>query len=1358
MEDDDEFGDLYTDVIRPFSSASTTSSSAPPPPPPPPVHQRSAAPLPAPIPRPIDLNLHSDDNDILYGTSHPNPPNRSLASSSADLIPGVQIDRDSAAEPRVLDTRGGKLMSMASKEEPGGGNDVKFDIEEGNGIDDLNSDPVIPGLSDSINPDDSRRKDIKKENTIVGAEVYGEGEGDDWDSDSEDDLQIVLNDNIHGPISMERGVMGEDDDDDEDEDPLVIVADGDANQGMEEQEWGEEAAPAGEGERKEGGEPGKPNVGLGGGMVVPKIGYSNHGYPPFHSQFKYVRPGAAPMPGATAGAMAPGQVRPVVNMVGRGRGEWRPAGLKAGPPMQKGFHPGFGMTGWGNGMGRGFGGGLEFTLPSHKTIFDVDIDSLEEKPWKYPGVDISDFFNFGLNEESWKDYCRQLEQRRLETTMQSKIRVYESGRAEQDYDPDLPPELAAATGQEVPTDSTNHGKSDGGQNDLAKGTARVRPPLPTGRAIQVEGGFGERLPSIDTRPPRIRDSDAIIEIVCQNSMEDDSSTGNEVAENTENDRPRHDLIGDNEVEDDVGQSRTEYFDGFQEAYRSRKREAVGRRMPFTNSVHDNMPEVNGILPYPVEAHLQYGPRSRGQSPMYPSGNFGIAHDDRHGQGRTRDRSPRTTHSRSREDEFSDNQEESVESLAGMSPNPVRDARDFSVECKTAADDKLVSADGSPVMDKDEISNKTVKDETSLSSTKKQKVGSQVEQRMIQELDEEPRAARSSENSKARSGSSRDYQKWQDGTEDEVVQDRGSTQMAIKRDLDENDQRSHSRDRDGRYETERSQMVAKVGEDSYPKREYDPSSSRNLYAKADGFERQRERDVADCNSQRRDDDPYGRKSRTEDLRKRERDDEIGPRHRPKARETERSDRDDHLHSRKQLDNGSYRIRHDKDAGLRHRERDDNLRSRYEVADDYHSRRRKDEEHLRRDHAEKEEMLHSHRESSSRSKRARDEILDQRKRDEQQRIRENFEEHHSVRHKDEVWLQRERNERQRGREEWPRLKQSHEENLSKRDREEGRGTVKSVRGSEEKAWVGHARMKDDYKGSDKEYPLKETVRHGEQVKRRERVEDGSFSHHRGRDDVYARGNQLGNNERKARQDKSSTRSDRALDISDNQRVHEKKHKEGMRKNRGSEGGDPNALNSSKRNQEDISGNTNINEMGLKSTNVKNEIPVHHDSSRKHREDASSDDEQESRRGRSKLERWTSHKERDFSINSKSSASLKLKEVDKNNTVGSSEPSKIPDEATKSVEPSDNEHPMSVDNVVCDPEIKDADTKPLEDRHLDTVEKLKKRSERFKLPMPIEKDPLAIKKMESEALPSAKTETPTDSEIKPERPARKRRWVSN
>lgn len=40
-----------------------------------------------------------------------------------------------------------------------------------------------------------------------------------------------------------------------------------------------------------------------------------------------------------------------------------------------------------------------FDLYAVRTIFEVDIDSFEEKPWKLPGVDIMVFFNFCLNEE-----------------------------------------------------------------------------------------------------------------------------------------------------------------------------------------------------------------------------------------------------------------------------------------------------------------------------------------------------------------------------------------------------------------------------------------------------------------------------------------------------------------------------------------------------------------------------------------------------------------------------------------------------------------------------------------------------------------------------------------------------------------------------------------------------------------------------------------------------------------------------------------------------------------------------------------------------------------------------------------------
>ncbi|XVE53676.1 hypothetical protein DITRI_Ditri03aG0021700 [Diplodiscus trichospermus] len=1162
MEDDDEFGDLYTDVLRPFSSTSTISLSSAAPQP----HLPSST--PAHIHRPIDLNLQTQDDDIgalrsiaatqtLAPLKSPPPP--PVAAAAPRSIP----NRDSASEPMVLD----------SKQEPTDGKDVKFDIEEGgsNGVEGTGSDdPIIPGLTKAVRQEDSGRN---SNGIRSGGEGEAEGEGDDWDSDSEDDLQIVLNGHNHGPMAMERGgMMGEEeDDDDEDGDPLVIVADGDSNQGMEGQEWGEEGGQ-GDGERKEGGEAVKVSgAGNGGGsLVAAKIGFSSHGYHPFHSQFKYVRPGAAPMPGATAGGPGggPGQVRPLMGaMAGRGRGDWRPPGMKAAASMQKGFHPSFGMPGWGNNMaGRGFGGGLEFTLPSHKTIFDVDIDSFEEKPWKYPGVDLSDFFNFGLNEDSWKDYCKQLEQHRLETTMQSKIRVYESGRTEQDYDPDLPPELAAATGQEVPADAANLGKSDGGRNDVTKGTARVRPPLPTGRAIQVEGGYGERLPSIDTRPPRIRDSDAIIEIVCQDTLDDDSSTGNGVVDRTENDLPREDLIGDLASRADVAHEDTEYFDGFPDACNSRKKELDGR---MSNSVDGNEPDEDGVLPFPD------GHGSRGQSPVYPSENFGTPCDERHRQGRVRQRSPGMKTIQGKRDKFSDaNEEGSVESMDGKSPVKVRDARGISVERKGDVDDELEAADGSPVSEKDEMINETYKDENSLNSMKTKKLSSQVEQQMLQDLDDDDdsRAARSSENSRARSGGSRDYQKWRDGAEEEVVQGHSSRIGIVKKHLDEHDLNFQRKDRDGRHEIERNRVVGKPGEDSYLLRDFDASLSPNFHIKTEGFDRRRECDNPDGTWQRRDDDLYSRKSRTEDSRKRERDDEMGSRNRAKFRESDRTDKDDYPFSRRQLDNGSYRIHHDKDVSARHRERDDNMKSRYEAADDYHSKRRKDEEYPRRDNADKE-MLHGHREfSSSRRKRERDEILDQRKRDEQQRIRDNFDEHHSVRHKDEVWLHRERVERQRERDEWHRLKQSYEGILSKREREEGRVTVRSGRGSEDKACVVHTRAKDEYKGSEKEYYLKETVRRSEQVKRKDRNDDESFSRHRGREDSYARGHQFNNEERKSRQERSSMRNDHAVDASDSQRGHEKKHKENIRKNRESEGGSPITLDSAKRNQEDLSGHNN------------------------------------------------------------------------------------------------------------------------------------------------------------------------------------------
>ncbi|KAL9888258.1 factor interacting with poly(A) polymerase 1 isoform 1-T6 [Glossina fuscipes fuscipes] len=48
---------------------------------------------------------------------------------------------------------------------------------------------------------------------------------------------------------------------------------------------------------------------------------------------------------------------------------------------------------------------------------EFSIDSLEEKPWRKPGADITDYFNYGFNEETWRAYCER----------QKRFRVVESG-------------------------------------------------------------------------------------------------------------------------------------------------------------------------------------------------------------------------------------------------------------------------------------------------------------------------------------------------------------------------------------------------------------------------------------------------------------------------------------------------------------------------------------------------------------------------------------------------------------------------------------------------------------------------------------------------------------------------------------------------------------------------------------------------------------------------------------------------------------------------------------------------------------------------------------------------------------------
>ncbi|XP_009132085.1 FIP1[V]-like protein isoform X1 [Brassica rapa] len=1047
MDEDDEFGDLYSDVLPPFQ-----------PPPPPPL-------------RSIDLNLRLHEQDA----AEPNSP--SVA--------------------KVPDTTASKPSTTPSHDAIGDDKDMNFDIEEP----DADSTPAIPGLA-----------------TDQGTAQVGEGgyrgQGDDWDSDSEDDLQIVLNDNV----ADRRARMGDNEDDDEE--PLVIVTDADPNQHMEEQQlWGEEAV---EGESKEGGEAVK-----GSAAGPTKAGYNSHGYHhPFHSQFKYIRPGAAPVSGSVASAA--GQVRPPANlgpMAGRGRGDWRPMGVRNASAAQKGYH----QTWGGNTAGRG----LDFTLPSHKTIFEFDVDAFEEKPWRYQGVDITDYFNFGLNEESWKDYCKQLDQHRIETTMKSRIRVYESGRTDQSYDPDLPPELAAATGaQVVPVDSSNLVKLDTAQGD----SANIRPPLPPGRPIPVETGSVERPSSIDTRAPRMRDLEAIIEIVCEDSHEDE-----------------------------------------------------------------------------------------------PSGEKGAEQAD------------------------------SGQTFRSSSPVGDRGTR-------------------SSTVDREDVGGEAGKD---AEIEEEQKMSSAVPRSAVEKDDGgESKTERSSESSKARSGSHRDHQQLKDSAEEEVIQDRNHcTRPASNK----------------KHHVNNAQHQSRKYQDIGKEMERTRAGSKGESGK--DFDKRKERDVDGGVWRRKEDDTFSRRGGDEGSRKRDRG-------------------DDHVPSRNHVDDGG-------------------LRNNYEL--DYHiSKRRKVEEYVRRTRSEKNEISFGQREESiSRLRRERGDRLDYQKRDVQHKIRDDIYDQASLRHRDDIYMQRDGNERLRERGDLDKLKLTHEDGLSARGRER-QVAARGHRGSEDRS---SSRMKDEYK----EHLTKDTTRQTKQTKRKEHPGEESSSYHRGREDDIV------SNEKKQRLERTSAKTDKVVDSLDGQRLQDRKHKDSRRKIKEQR----EDTDSSRIKQGEQNGSSQVT--GLKRTNearnYRSEISQQHNATKRHKEDTSSGDElQDSKRGRTKLERWGSHKERDDDITAKGySSTSKIQEKEKGTNGRASEPNLGSIGKNRNVTEEKSGHDLA--------ETKDGSEKGLGDRHLDMIVKFKKRSERFKLPMPTEKDNKAgVKKMESEMLPSAKIEGPADSEVKAERPSRKRRWTSS
>ncbi|XP_018023604.1 pre-mRNA 3'-end-processing factor FIP1 isoform X2 [Hyalella azteca] len=88
-------------------------------------------------------------------------------------------------------------------------------------------------------------------------------------------------------------------------------------------------------------------------------------------------------------------------------------------------------------------------------VADLNLADYEDKPWRKPGADLSDYFNYGFNEQSWFKYCDR----------QKRMRMHESGSGLNS--------LGINVGKPFGYLSNSENKSNGAENN---GNSTSRPP------------------------------------------------------------------------------------------------------------------------------------------------------------------------------------------------------------------------------------------------------------------------------------------------------------------------------------------------------------------------------------------------------------------------------------------------------------------------------------------------------------------------------------------------------------------------------------------------------------------------------------------------------------------------------------------------------------------------------------------------------------------------------------------------------------------------------------------------------------------------------------------------------------------
>lgn len=131
-------------------------------------------------------------------------------------------------------------------------------------------------------------------------------------------------------------------------------------------------------------------------------------------------------------------------------------------------------------------GGLLAMLPTptmqvgntQKSVYDLEIGKLTEKPWLDAKADMSDYFNYGFTEETWKLYCERQKQMRLEVSMLAKIKTVDGNKTQPGNTAraiNLPPAKPSQTQQHAP-----RGRPTGQDQTMAAPNTKLpqQPPMP----------------------------------------------------------------------------------------------------------------------------------------------------------------------------------------------------------------------------------------------------------------------------------------------------------------------------------------------------------------------------------------------------------------------------------------------------------------------------------------------------------------------------------------------------------------------------------------------------------------------------------------------------------------------------------------------------------------------------------------------------------------------------------------------------------------------------------------------------------------------------------------------------------------